>query len=62
MGIGERSGIPHVTLPPGAQREWRRRDLIAGVVSMAASRPLTAIAQQKPMPVIGYVSIGGAGL
>ena len=40
----------------------RRRDLIALAAGAAAATPLGARAQQKSMPVIGYVSIGSPEL
>jgi putative tryptophan/tyrosine transport system substrate-binding protein len=39
----------------------RRRDLIAGFAATAAAWPQTVRAQQKAMPVIGYLSTGSAG-
>src|SRR5205823_9104002 len=38
----------------------RRRELIALLSATAALRPLAAAAQQKPSPVIGYMSGGSA--
>lgn len=39
----------------------RRRDLIAGVATTAALWPLEVNAQQKPMPVIGFLNSGSPG-
>src|SRR5439155_11789363 len=58
VGIGERSGIPHLTLPsppPGAEREWRRRDLIASLAATAAARPRAGQAQQTGPRRVGVL-------
>src|SRR5689334_11804657 len=39
----------------------RRRDLMAAVAAMAALRPVALRAQQKRLPVIGYLSGGAPG-
>ena len=39
----------------------RRRDLLGGVIAGAALTPVLARAQQKSMPVVGYLGTNHAG-
>jgi putative tryptophan/tyrosine transport system substrate-binding protein len=60
VGIGERALIPHLTPPsppPGAKREWRRRD----VMFLLGGAVFAPRAQQEAMPEIGYLHSGSPG-